>query len=264
MRQYLLIAKNTWIETFTYRLNFVMWRLRVTLELLTRYFLWLAIIPKDANFLNYSQGQMLTYILATAFVSAIVVSTKTADIAADINQGSLSNFLIKPMNYFLYWFSRDIGDKLMNIFFMTGELTLFFIIFNPPFLIQTNPFLIFAFIISTFLAVMAHFYISFSLSLIGFFNPEVWAPRFIFFVILMFFSGQVFPLDILPSTIFSVVKFLPFTYLVYFPVKIYLGNLEFAQICEGLTVAFIWTIALYFSAKFFWQKGLKFYTAYGK
>lgn len=264
MKMYWLVAKNTWIETLTYRLNFTMWRVRVTLELLTRYFLWLAIIPEGSSFLSYSQSQMLTYILLTSIISAIVESTRTSDIAADINEGNLSNYLIKPINYFMYWFSRDLGDKLMNILFMCIELSIFFVVFQPPFIIQTNPFTIFSFLIAIFLAIIAHFFISFSLSLIGFFNPETWAPRFIFFVALTFFTGQIFPLDILPTAIYSIVKLLPFTYLVYFPAKVYLGALEPIQVYEGLAIISIWTIMLYFLMKYFWQKGIKLYTAYGR
>lgn len=264
MNKYFLVAKNTWIETFTYRLNFVMWRLRVSLEFLTRYLLWLAIIPANSLFLSYNQSQMLTYIIVTSFVEAIVLSTRTHDIAENINSGSLSNFLITPINLFAYWFSRDLGDKLMNILFMVIELTLFFLIFHPPFFIQTNHFLIITFILSILLATIMHFYIGFSLSLIGFWSPETWAPRFIFFIVVTFFSGWTFPLDILPVTIYEILKFFPFTYLIYFPVKVYLGTLNNPEIILGIAVCFSWTIVLYFLTKAFWQKGLRSYSSFGK
>lgn len=264
MNKYFLVAKNTWIETLTYRLNFVMWRLRVSLELLTRYFLWLAIIPASTTFLSYNQSQMLTYILVTSFVEAVVLSTRTHDIADKINGGTLSNFLITPINFFAYWFSRDLGDKLMNILFMGIELTLFFFIFHPPFFIQTNPALLSIFILSIILATIMHFYIGFSLSMIGFWSPETWAPRFIFFIVVTFFSGWTFPLDILPSSIYEALKYFPFTYLIYFPVKIYLGTLNNFEMLSGFVICSIWTLILYFLTKAFWQKGLRSYTASGK
>lgn len=264
MNKYLLVAKNTWIETFTYRLNFVVWRVRVSMELLTRYFLWLAIIPTNTTFLSYNQSQMLTYVLVTSFVEAIVLSTRTHDIADKINSGSLSNFLITPVNIFSYWFSRDLGDKLMNISFMTVELALFFIIFHPPFFIQTNLILLSIFILSILLATIMHFYIGFSLSLIGFWSPETWAPRFIFFIVVTFFSGWTFPLDILPSSIYEALKYFPFTYLIYFPVKVYLGTLNNLEILMGIIICSIWIVIIYFFTKAFWKIGLKSYTAAGK
>ncbi len=262
--KYFLVTKNTWIEILTYRLNFVMWRLRVSLELLTRYFLWLAIIPANTTFLSYNQSQMLTYVLVTTFVEAVVLSTRTHDIADKINGGTLSNFLITPVNFFAYWFFRDLGDKLMNIFFMIVELALFFLIFHPPFFIQTNPYLITTFVLSILLATIMHFYIGFSLSLIGFWSPETWGPRFIFFIIIAFFSGWTFPLDILPQQIYEVLKYFPFMYLIYFPVKIYLGALNNFEMLTGLATCATWTIIIYFLTKAIWQKGLRAYTAAGK
>ena len=115
MNKYLLVAKNTWYETVTYRFNFVMWRIRVVFQMLTVYFLWLAIIPSNGNFLGYTKPLMLTYILGTSFISSITLASRSYGIGEEINNGNLSNFLIKPINYFLYWFAKDMGDKAMNI-----------------------------------------------------------------------------------------------------------------------------------------------------
>ena len=46
--------------------------------------------------------------------------------AGDVAQGELSNYLIKPMNYFKYWFTRDMSSKILNISFAFLNL-LFFI-----------------------------------------------------------------------------------------------------------------------------------------
>lgn len=207
---------------------------------------------------------MLTYVIGTSLVEAVVISTRTADIAQDINNGNLSNFLIKPLNYLAYWFSRDIGDKAMNILFLFFELSLFFLILKPPFFIQTNPNLLILFLIATTIAVFMHFLIGFLLSLIGFWSPETWGPRFVFYIVLMFFAGRTFPLDILPKAIFNVLQILPFGYLLYFPVKIYLGNLQLSEIYRGLLISSIWTVIIYFITMALWRKGLRSYTAYGK
>ncbi len=231
---------------------------------LTIYFLWLVIIPPGKTLLGYSQSLMLTYILGTSLIDSIVLSSRTYAVGEEINNGNLLNFLLKPINYFAYWFSRDIGDKSMNVCFSAVELTLIFIILKPPFFIQTNPFYLLFFILSAVLALSIYFFLNFLLGLIGFWSPEVWAPRFIFITLLGFFAGSLFPLDILPKSIFAVLKFLPFTYLLYFPVKIYLGQLNFPQVLTGLLISLVWVFVIYFLLKFFWQKGLKNYTAYGR
>lgn len=264
MRKYFQIAKNTWDETVSYRLNFVMWRVRVVLQIITLYFLWLSILPKETTFLGYNQSTILTYILGTSILSALVLSSRSYSVGDEINQGNLSNFLIKPLNYFLYQFARDIADKSMNVIFSISELAILFLILRPPLFIQTDFVYISFFIISIILAILLYFFFNFLLGLIGFWSPEVWAPRFIFFIVITFFAGGLFPLDILPKTIFEIFRYSPFTYLLYFPLKVYLGQLPMSEIISGLVISIIWLVLTYLLVKFIWNAGLKLYTAQGR
>lgn len=264
MKKYYIIARNTWDEMLTYRVSFIMWRLRNVIQLLTIYFLWSVILPTGKTLLGYSQSLMLTYILGTSLLDSIVLSSRTYAVGEEINNGNLMNFLLRPINYFMYWFSKDLGDKFMNLCFSTVELILIFIILKPPFFIQTNPFYILPFIFSIILSLFMYFFINFLLGLIGFWSPEIWAPRFIFITLLGFFAGSLFPLDILPRAVYEILRLLPFTYLLYFPLKIYLGQLSFLEIVTGLSVSVFWTFAIYFIVRTVWQKGLKNYTAYGR
>lgn len=264
MKKYWIVAKNTWEETFIYRLNFVMWRFRTVLSLITVYFLWFSILPKDGIFIGYNQSLMLTYILGTSLVSSVILASRTVAVGEEINEGNLSNFLIRPINYFLYWFAKDLGDKAMNIIFSLGELTILFLVLRPPFFIQTDLKYLFFCFVAIILGVVLFFFFNFLLGLIGFWSPEVWAPRFIFIILLSFFAGSFFPLDILPAPIFNIFQYLPFPYLLYFPLKIYLGQLALNKIFFGLLISITWTFLIYGIVRFVWQKGLKLYAAEGR
>lgn len=248
----------------TYRLNFALWRLRVMLSVLTMYFLWLAIIPKDGRFGIYDQSLMLTYILGGGLLSSLILSSRSYGVGDHITSGDLSNYLVRPINYLAFWFAQDIGDKVMNISFAIFELAALFLILKPPVFIQTDPSFLALAVVSSVIAIFLYFFLNFLIGLVGFWSPEVWAPRFIFIILITFFAGGLFPLDILPETIYEIAKFLPFTYLIYFPIKIYLGQLSAVQIYSGLAVAIIWVAILYLVVKFVWQRGLKIYTAYGR
>lgn len=261
---YFQVAKNTWDEMVTYRMNFLMWRIRTVLQVLTVYYLWLVLIPGSGQFLGYSQAQMLTYVLGTTLVASIVFSTRTHEIGDNINSGDLSLFLLRPVNYFLYWFVRDVADKGFNIMFAVSELVILLFLLKPPIFIQTNPLTLLFFLISIVLAVLLYFYIGSLLGLIGFWSPEVWAPRFILFILLNFFAGSIFPLDILPETIFTIFSYLPFSYLLYFPLKIYLGHINISAMYFGFSVSVIWIFILYMCVQFVWNRGLKLYTAVGR
>lgn len=264
MNTFLTIIKNTWSEYLEYRLNFVMWRMRHVSKIIVIYFLWWAIFSVSGQVFGYSQSQLLTYILATSLVSSIVYSTRTEAIGAEIIQGDLSNLLLKPLNVFNYWIARDTGDKLLNIVFSLLEIFILIILLHPPLFLQTNIAVLGTMLISLILSLSIYFLISMILSFLGFWTLDVWGPRFLFFIILDFFAGALFPLDILPKPLFAVLQFLPFNYLLFFPIKIYLGQLSMIAIIKGLLISLAWIGILYEVAKRIWYKGLTVYGAYGR
>lgn len=263
-KKYYLVARNTWDQTVAYRLNFVMWRFRVFLSLISTYFLWFTLLPTGRSIATYDRPTILTYILGGSIMYSIVISTRVADVANDIIQGDLSNYLTRPVNYILYYFFKDIGDKGMNIFFSIIEITIFFLIVHPPFFIQKNIWIIIAFIFAIVFAIVINFCLNMLLSFIGFFSSEAWGPRFIFFILLSFFAGTLFPLDILPHWLFIILNSLPFSYLIYTPMKIYLGQISLQNTIVALLVSGVWAVILLLVVQLSWKKGLKLYSAEGK
>ena len=264
MKKYWFVTKNSLAEYMTYRLNFVLWRVRVVISVLITFFLWQTIYAGRGEIFNYNQSQMMTYIILLSFISAVVMSTQTFRVAEEINSGSLSNFLIRPLSYFRFNLSRDLADKIINIIFAVIEVPLIILIFRPPFFWQTNPFNLIIFVFSLILSTLLFFEISMLLSFIGFWSREVWAPRFIFFILIAFLAGTYFPLDILPAPLYAFLKLLPFTYLIFFPLKIYLGQVSFAFMASGLAITCSWIFVLFLIMNKVWRNGLKIYTAEGK
>lgn len=264
MKKYWQVLQSTLWEIGTYRFNFAMWRLRIVLQFLTTYFLWLAITPAQGQLFGYSQQLILTYVLGTALVGTMVFSTRTHEIGANIDSGDLSLFLLRPLNYFKYWFARDLGDKLVNIAFVIGELLILYVILHPPVFLQMHGIVLFATFVAICIAVVLNFYFGSLLGLIAFWSPEVWAPRFLYFILVPFLSGAIVPLDIFPQTLQQFLQLLPFSYLIYFPVKLYLGSLTFDQIIHGMTIGGLWIVLLHCATQVIWLKGLKSYSAQGR
>ncbi len=264
LKLYWQIAKNTWDEAVTYRASFILYRLRELLQILSMYFIWVVVVPSNGDFFGYTRSSILTYVLVTAFVSDIVMATRTTSIASEINEGNLTNFLLRPFHYLKYHFARDMGDKAMNIVFSVIELTILFFILRPPLFFQTNISVLLLLVVAVLMGLILFFFISVLISFIGFWSNEAWGPRFIFYQMIGFFSGGLFPLDILPKPIYEFFSLLPFNYLTFFPVKIYLGQLGMFEIVKGFLIMFFWTAVLYKFTAFVWAKGLRVYTAQGR
>ena len=266
MKKYLAVFKTHWQSSFVYRLNFIMWRIRTVLQFFAVYFLWVAIFTNQTTVFGYTRSVMLTYIIGTAILRSFVFSSRSASVGAEIGSGDLNNYLTRPISYLKNWLARDLADKLLNILFLTVELTLIILIIKPPLIAPPNLSLIPIFFLTTVLAMMMYFLFSFLISSFTFWYPEHngWPLRFFIFMIIEFLAGGVFPIDILPSTVFNLFRLLPPAYLVFYPIQIYLGRLDTSQIITTVIIMLIWLIILYQLSRLVWKKGLKIYGAYGR
>ncbi|OGM11565.1 hypothetical protein A2Z22_02075 [Candidatus Woesebacteria bacterium RBG_16_34_12] len=241
-------------------------RLRNVLQIFLIFFLWDSVFsdPERVVF-GYNRAKMLTYVLGLLLIRSLVLSAKVSEIFGEVSQGGLTNYLLKPLDYFKYWIARDFAFKGINILFAFLELTVLYLILKPTFYVQTNILTIIFFLISVIFAIAILFIFYFIAGSIPFWFPEAaWAINFLFmFVIVEFLSGSLFPLDILPITLQNVLSYTPFPYLIFFPLQIYLGNIAIVEIIKGFMVAGIWLIILKILMNNLWKKGLKVYGAYG-
>lgn len=256
----------SWASGFVYRLNFVMWRVRTVIQLVTVYFLWWAILQNNPSPAGYTPETLLSYVVLTSIIRAVVFSSRSTDVQTEIGSGDLNNYLVKPINYFMYWFSRDIADKVLNILFSILEISLLLFLLKPPLFIQTDPLILLLFALSVMFAAVIYFFFSFIISLSVFWAPEGngWPQRFLIFVLLEFFAGALFPLDILPQPVYAVISRLPTAYFLYTPLSLYLGRLDMSVALEAIGTMAIWLIILYWLSQKLFRRGLKIYGAYGR
>jgi ABC-2 type transport system permease protein len=267
MNKYLSIFKISFQEEFVYKLNFVMWRVRNIFQILLIFFLWSAVFTDSQTVIfGYDKAKILTYVFGIMIVRALVMSARTSDMASDIARGNLSNYLVKPFSYFKFWFSRDISSKALNLIFAAGEFAILYLILVPPFYFQTNPLTLLWFLVGIVLAIFIYFFILILVSSITFWLPELsWGGHFLItMVIVEALSGALFPINILPLTLQSIVMATPFPYLIYFPVQIYLGNISGQALLGGMIMAFAWAGILWLIANIVWQKGLRSYESIGR
>lgn len=266
MNKYLAVFKISFQQEFVYRVNFIMWRVRNITQIFLIFFLWDTVFsdPKRVV-LGYDRVKILTYVFGIIIVKAIVFSTRSIDIAGDIARGDLSNYLIKPINYFKYWFIRDLSSKTLNLFFAFFETLALFLILRPPFYFQTNIPLLVVFVISLVFAVLLYFLLVLLFNMFPFWYPEnAWGIFFLFMIFSDFLGGVVFPIDILPNIVQKLLYLSPFPYILFIPLQIYLGKLNWVIIARSLAICSFWILGLYLIVNKLWRLGLKAYRAEGR
>lgn len=260
--KYLSIFTISLQEFFTYRLNFVMWRVRQVFVFLIPFFIWSAVLGGGGEIYGYRFNSIMTYLFGTTILRSLVMGSRTVDLGMMINSGYLTIPLLKPLNIFHFFFTRDLADKFFNLTFIMIEIPIILLLFRPPVFIQTDPTILLYTIISVVLAMLIYFYINIIFGSFGFWTKEVWAPRFLLMVILEFATGAMFPLDMLSQSLQRILYYTPFPYLLFTPLKIYLG--EVSEFTSSLITQTIWVIILYILTTIIWRKGILRYEAEGR
>jgi ABC-2 type transport system permease protein len=184
-------------------------------------------------------------------------------VSEEINSGDFSKYLSYPINFYWFNFWREFAQRAIHMVSAVLEVIIFAIILNVELLIQINWLLILFFLISTALAVFLYYNLSFLVSLLAFWSREAHGPRFMFEWLLEFASGAYFPLDILPQIIFGILFRLPFFYIIYFPISIYLGKFTIGENIFYIGLQIIWIALLVLLTNIVWQQGLKRYSGEG-
>ena len=94
-----------------------------------------------------------------------------------------------------------------------------------------------AFLASLVMSFLLGFFLEATLGMIGFWFLEVSSLLFVYMLFSFFFSGHMFPIDMLPGIWGTIVKLMPLQYLAYFPAAVFLGKITGPALGIGPGVA---------------------------
>src|SRR5215831_12737956 len=253
-------------NNLTYRFNFFARTVFGFIPLIAVIYVWRAIFegkPQDATVGSYSLPQMISYYLVVTIVDALTaVSEDDWQIAADIKDGNISQFLLKPIDYLSYRLCLFFSGRLTYIAVAVVPLTLFILSFRQYFVLpHWNTFGFF--LLSTMLTALLQFFTSYTMAMLAFWVLEVSTFIFILFAFEYIASGHLFPLDILPPSLERVLFYTPFPYQLFFPVSVYMGKSTGVELARGLVIQSCWVAAAYGLARFAWNRGIRKYSAVG-
>jgi len=266
MKKYVAIFAVSWENEFVYRLNFVLWRFRNVVRLLLTFFLWKGLLTSNSNVFGYSKSEMFAYVFLVLLVQSLVLSAPSADnVGGEISSGDLSNYLVKPIDYLKYWFTRDLSSKILNLVFAGVEIFFLWILLKPDIGIVFRISSGVGFAIALGLAVVIYFFLNVTTKFVAFWMPEnTWGITFLTLVLIEMLAGVIFPIDVMPVWLKTTVQFTPFPYLVYYPIAILLGKLSGWGLIRILLQSCAWMILMFFAAKLIWKRGLFNYQSEGR
>ncbi len=251
-----------WSTYLSYRVNFVVGRLREFVVYGAMLLLYSA-LPQGSG--NYTQPELLTYTLVSSLLGSAAFIYGMASIADEINWGDLTNYLLRPINYFGYWVSQLLAQRSLLLIGGFLQLTLLLWLFSSQtFVFQTNPFVLLQTMILYLgsLALIQTF--DFIGGLFSFWTNKGHGMRWLIMIFIQFLSGSYIPLDTLPGPIHTILAWTPFPSLLFAPLQAYLGRLTPLAWIQTVAIQWLWIGIAVLTVRLLWRRGLKTYGAYGR
>lgn len=267
MRKYTHVINIGIQNTLVYRVNFLIRASFGLIPLLATIHLWRAIYDgaaPDATIAAYTLSQMVSYYLIATVVDALTAVTEDDwQIAADIRDGNISQFILKPIDYLSYRLCLFLSGRLIYTLVAALPVALFITAQREHFVLPPDGGTLVVFALSVVLTGLLQFLMSFTMALLAFWVLEVSTFIFILFAFEYLAGGHLFPLDILPPVLSQILSFTPFPYQMFFPISIYLGRVTGPQLWLGLAMQACWVGIMFLVAQAVWRRGIHRYSAVG-
>ena len=254
-------------NTLVYRMNFLVKSSFALVPLTGTLFLWRAIYQGGVNggaIDGYTLSGMISYYLLVTLVDALTaVAEDDWQIAADIKDGNISQFLLKPIDYFWYRLCLYLSGRAIYTTVALIPVAAFIVYLHRFFEGPASAEALVAAVAAALMGGVLQFLIAYSMALLAFWVLDVSTFIFLQFALEYLASGHLFPLDILPKGLVTFLNYTPYPYLLSFPIGAYMGRIEGAALVKGFAIQGAWLIAMFVLCQTVWRRGLRRYTAAG-
>ena len=246
-------------NTAAYRTNFFFRALFSLAPLVAALALWRAVFAGGKETIaGYTLAQMLSYYLIVTLIEATTSVTEDEwQIATDIKDGGISQFLVRPIDYFRYRLCLFSANR--TIYTAMAFLPMAAIVLcNLRYLLPPANFVsLAAFVFSLALSAILQFLLAYLTALLAFWVLEISTLSFMLLATQRLASGEMFPLDLLPEWLGRLLMLTPFPYCMFFPASVYMGRVDGAALIEGLLMQGLWIVVLMALSREIWRRGLR-------
>jgi ABC-2 type transport system permease protein len=259
---YAEFSRVGFVNILAFRLRYFTGIITYFLNVTVYYFIWTAVYRSTQSIAGYNLAQIVTYISVGWIIRSFYWNTIDQEMAYEVIEGKIAMDLIKPVSIQWMWISRAMGESAFRLGLLTLPtaivVALVFPIQAPSSRENFLLFLIGAFG-SFFLMGAINFMIGTCAiplkSILALIRAKYWLIELL--------SGLLIPISFFPPVAQKIMAWLPFEYIAYQPLQIYLGKLDRAAAIRALATECLWVVALLVLAHLWWERASRKITIQG-
>lgn len=244
-----------------YRMNIISNIVSEMILLFVQASIWQTLF-KQGKHLGTTLSEAMTYmVIATVFLKSLQVFPGQS-ISKSVYNGDIELEFYKPISLVLFYTSQEIGKSIFQ-FVLTGIpmfiISILFFGVLPP----KDTVYFFFFLLTSFLGFIILILFDCILGYSAFWVMNNWYIPRIESALIILFGGSTIPLWFYPQWLLKVCNILPFRYMTFDVINIYLGRVSIGAIFNILLMQLFWIVLLLFFERLIWMRAKKKITIQG-
>jgi ABC-2 type transport system permease protein len=224
--------------------------------------LWKSIYQTEKEIFGITYEEMIRYYLGVLIIGKLIKSGSDDYFKEKIESGDIITDLTKPINYLLLLLARTIAKIIV---YVSGLVIISIVV---AFVINISPVRDLYTLLIAILPIVSAFFLGFfittTMSSLYFYLPELRYFSFLARDLIMgILAGVIFNIELLKGIAYEIFNFLPFKYIINFPVLILSSSISKEGISIGIINQTFWTFIFGALCIYTFNKGLKKYNTFG-
>ncbi|MBN2983976.1 ABC transporter permease [Cohnella algarum] len=247
---YRMIVRYAFHQRFVYRSQAWLIMLNGFAVAILQGSLWTALI--QAGTVDITLREMMSYVIINSVVGYFTYFEASSIIGNRIRDGSIIVDFTMPVEFKWKLFAESIGENLFDILFY-GTVTILttFLLYGAAAPASALHFLLF--VPSIVMGILISYHIIYILSLSAFWIVSPYYIGFLIAGLTKLFGGGVVPLWFYPDWLAVLCDWLPFRYITFEPIEIYLG-LDASEAVKTMAMQVAWMAILLAIEKIVWKR----------
>ncbi|MGF1495518.1 MAG: ABC transporter permease [Elainellaceae cyanobacterium] len=209
---------------------------------------------------DLSPLEFIRYFIAVFLVRQFSVVWVIWEFERQVVEGTLSPKLLQPLDPGWHHFASHFAERFARLPFVFIILGAFFALYPEAAWLPSLPNLLLTLLVVS-LAFALRFTMQYTFALFSFWTERASALEDLWFLLYLFLSGMIAPLEIFPPAVRAVVVWLPFPYLIHFPASLLVGLPT--DVPRGIITMLVWLGVFWGLNRWLWRQGLKQYSGMG-
>lgn len=261
--KYFKIFNMKIIENLSSRFDVFSSSVYIVIPLISHLLLWKAmyLVGEGTYLLTlYSINEIMTYTIIGHFVDKLSNEVLTQlRISNDIKSGLINRYIVLPFHSFFTEMAIHFANVVHTIITIFSGYIVLIAFFHDNFIFRLNIAQLIFIIVNIVNAIFIGFLLNYIIGMLTFWMKDIMSLYIFTQTTFLFLSGGFMPIDLLPESVYKILMFTPFPYLLYFPASIHVKNLSFERMLLGTVIGIIWSAILFILSFTIYNRGLRRY-----